>query len=85
MKVLLLAKFLPPCHGGEQRHVWTLATALAAKAHEVVRRTRSALRTLTNDLSSSATNTKVSDDPHLPRSASSRHGFREGFSPDGRH
>jgi hypothetical protein len=38
-----------------QRHVWTLARALAARAHGVVRRTRLALRTLTNDLSSSAT------------------------------
>jgi glycogen synthase len=35
MKVLMLAQFLPPCHGGEQRHVWTLARALAARAHEV--------------------------------------------------
>ena len=35
MKVLLLAQFLPPCHGGEERHVWTLARALAARAHEV--------------------------------------------------
>ena len=55
MKVLLLAQFLPPTHGGEQQHVGALARALAARAHEVVRRTRSALRTLTNDLSSSAT------------------------------
>ena len=56
MKVLLLAQFLSPMGcGGEQRHVWTLATALAAKAHEVVRRTRSALQTLTDDLSSSTT------------------------------
>jgi hypothetical protein len=56
VKVLLLAQFLPPMHsGGEQRHVWTLARALAARAHEVVRRTRSALRTLTDDLSSSTT------------------------------
>jgi glycosyltransferase involved in cell wall biosynthesis len=36
MKVLLLAQFLPPTHsGGEQQHVWTLARALAARAHEV--------------------------------------------------
>ena len=35
MKVLLLAQFLPPVSGGEERHVWTLATALAARAHEV--------------------------------------------------
>ena len=35
MKVLLLAQFLPPSLGGEQRHVWTLARALAARAHEV--------------------------------------------------
>jgi Glycosyltransferase Family 4 len=68
MKVLLLAQFLPPVLGGAQRHVWTLARALAARAHEVtllgfahvltmgyavVRRTRSALRAPTNDVSSS--------------------------------
>ncbi|OBG42612.1 hypothetical protein A5672_11465 [Mycobacterium alsense] len=35
MKVLLLAQFLPPCHGGEQRHVWTLAKGLVARGHEV--------------------------------------------------
>jgi glycosyltransferase involved in cell wall biosynthesis len=35
MKVLLLAQFLPPMGGGEERHVWTLARALAARAHEV--------------------------------------------------
>ena len=35
MKVLLLAQFLPPILGGEERHVWTLARALAARAHEV--------------------------------------------------
>jgi len=35
MKVLLLAQFLPPIPGGEERHVWTLARALAARAHEV--------------------------------------------------
>ena len=35
MKVLLLAQFLPPMSGGEERHVWTLARALAARAHEV--------------------------------------------------
>ena len=35
MKVLLLAQFLPPTLGGEERHVWTLARALAARAHEV--------------------------------------------------
>ena len=35
MKVLLLAQFLPPMLGGEERHVWTLARALAARAHEV--------------------------------------------------
>jgi glycosyltransferase involved in cell wall biosynthesis len=35
MKILLLAQFLFPDHGGEQRHVWTLARALAARAHEV--------------------------------------------------
>jgi glycogen synthase len=35
MKVLLLAQFLPPMGGGEERHVWTLARALSARAHEV--------------------------------------------------
>jgi glycogen synthase len=35
VKVLLLAQFLPPVSGGEERHVWTLAKALAARAHEV--------------------------------------------------
>jgi glycogen synthase len=35
MKVLLLAQFLPPMSGGEERHVWTLARALASRAHEV--------------------------------------------------
>ncbi|MFZ1164399.1 glycosyltransferase family 4 protein [Mycobacterium sp.] len=35
MKILLLAQFLPPMLGGEERHVWTLARALAARAHEV--------------------------------------------------
>lgn len=35
MKVLLLAQFLPPMLGGEERHVWTLARALAARAHDV--------------------------------------------------
>ena len=35
MKVLLLAQFLPPTLGGVERHVWTLARALAARAHEV--------------------------------------------------
>jgi hypothetical protein len=59
MKVLLLAQFPPPMHsGGEERHVWRLARALAARAHVVVRRTRSALRTLTDDPSSSTTSMK---------------------------
>jgi glycosyltransferase involved in cell wall biosynthesis len=35
MRVLLLAQFLPPVSGGEERHVWTLARALVARAHEV--------------------------------------------------
>ena len=35
MKILLLAQFLPPMIGGEERHVWTLARALAARAHDV--------------------------------------------------
>jgi glycogen synthase len=35
MKILLLAQFLPPMLGGEERHVWTLARSLAARAHDV--------------------------------------------------
>ncbi len=35
MKVLLLAQFLPPVSGGEERHVWNLARALAARGNEV--------------------------------------------------
>ncbi|AFM19324.1 glycosyltransferase [Mycolicibacterium chubuense NBB4] len=35
MRILLLAQFLPPIIGGVERHVWTLATALAARTHEV--------------------------------------------------
>ena len=35
MKILQLAQFLPPMPGGEERHVWTLATALAARGHQV--------------------------------------------------
>jgi glycogen synthase len=35
MKILLLAQFLPPILGGEERHVWTLARALATRKHDV--------------------------------------------------
>lgn len=35
MKILLLTQFIPPTVGGTERHVWTLATALAARAHDV--------------------------------------------------
>jgi glycogen(starch) synthase len=35
MRILLLAQFLPPIIGGVERHVWTLARALAARTHEV--------------------------------------------------
>ena len=35
MRVLQLAQFLPPVAGGEERHVWNLARALAARSHEV--------------------------------------------------
>ena len=35
MRVLLLAQFLPPVPGGEERHVWNLARALAARSHDV--------------------------------------------------
>jgi glycosyltransferase involved in cell wall biosynthesis len=35
MRILLLAQFYPPVIGGEERHVRNLATALAARGHEV--------------------------------------------------
>ncbi len=35
MRILLLAQFLPPVAGGEERHVWNLARALAARSHDV--------------------------------------------------
>lgn len=35
MRVLLLAQFLPPVSGGEERHVWNLARGLAARSHDV--------------------------------------------------
>ena len=35
MRILLLAQFLPPVSGGEERHVWNLARALAARSHDV--------------------------------------------------
>lgn len=35
MRILLLAQFLPPIIGGVERHVWTLARALAARTHDV--------------------------------------------------
>jgi glycosyltransferase involved in cell wall biosynthesis len=35
VKILQLAQFLPPVAGGEERHVWNLARALAARSHEV--------------------------------------------------
>ena len=35
MRVLLLAQFVPPVIGGEERHVANLARALAARGHEV--------------------------------------------------
>ncbi len=35
MRVLLLAQFLPPVSGGEERHVWNLARALASRDHQV--------------------------------------------------
>ena len=35
MRILLLAQFLPPVSGGEERHVWNLARALAGRDHEV--------------------------------------------------
>jgi glycosyltransferase involved in cell wall biosynthesis len=35
VRVLQLAQFLPPVAGGEERHVWNLARALAARSHEV--------------------------------------------------
>lgn len=35
MRILLLAQFLPPVSGGEERHVWNLARKLAARSHDV--------------------------------------------------
>jgi glycosyltransferase involved in cell wall biosynthesis len=35
MRILLLAQFFPPDIGGEERHVFNLATALAERGHEV--------------------------------------------------
>ncbi len=35
MRILLLAQFLPPVSGGEERHVVNLARALAARSHDV--------------------------------------------------
>ena len=35
MRILLLAQFLPPVSGGEERHVWNLARALASRSHKV--------------------------------------------------
>lgn len=35
MRVLLLAQFFPPDIGGEERHVFNLANALAGRGHEV--------------------------------------------------
>lgn len=35
MRILLLAQFIPPLAGGEERHVWNLARGLAARGHEV--------------------------------------------------
>ena len=35
MKILHLAQFVPPVPGGEERHVWNLARALASRGHEV--------------------------------------------------
>lgn len=35
MRILLLAQFIPPVSGGEERHVLNLARALAARSHEV--------------------------------------------------
>jgi len=35
MRILQLAQFLPPVTGGEERHVWNLSRALAARSHDV--------------------------------------------------
>ena len=35
MRILLLAQFLPPVSGGEERHVWNLARELVTRGHEV--------------------------------------------------
>ena len=34
MRILLLAQFIPPLAGGEERHVWNLARGLAARGPE---------------------------------------------------
>ncbi|HPX36636.1 MAG TPA: glycosyltransferase family 4 protein [Mycobacterium sp.] len=35
MRILLLAQFIPPLAGGEERHVWNLARGLSARGHDV--------------------------------------------------
>ncbi|MGI9125968.1 MAG: glycosyltransferase family 4 protein [Mycobacterium sp.] len=35
MRILLLAQFLPPVSGGEERHVWNLSRELARRGHQV--------------------------------------------------
>ena len=35
MKILLLAQFIPPLNGGEERHVWNLARRLVTRGHQV--------------------------------------------------
>lgn len=35
MRILLLAQFLPPVSGGEERHVWNLARELVTRGHRV--------------------------------------------------
>ena len=35
MRILLLAQFLPPVSGGEERHVWNLARTLVTRGHRV--------------------------------------------------
>ena len=44
MRILLLAQFYPPVIGGEERHVRNLATALAARGHEVAVATQASNR-----------------------------------------
>ena len=79
-----LAAFARVAHQQRIRLLYAPAHALTA-GRAVARRTRSALRTPTSDLSSSSISMEGSNGPHPPRPAPSRHGYRVRLSPDGRH